>query len=84
MEVTRDSRRRPKVVPAFLKFPLLQVAAVFYRQVVLFNITVTDSILGEITVENYEMSTLVFGVALACGIWTFFVVLVQTIGSIQL
>jgi len=37
-----------------------------------------------ITAEDHEMSTLIFAIALACGIWYFFILVVQAIGFIQL
>jgi hypothetical protein len=37
-----------------------------------------------VSAEYHEMSTLLFIVALACGIWFFFIVLVQAIGFTQL
>jgi hypothetical protein len=43
----------------------------------------TASAVGVAT-ENHEMSTGIFATALACGIWYFFILLVQAIGVTQL
>jgi hypothetical protein len=37
-----------------------------------------------VATEDNEMSTVMFGIALACGVWYFFILLVQGIGSTQL
>jgi hypothetical protein len=37
-----------------------------------------------IAAEDHEMSTWIFGIALACGIWYFLVLVVQAIGFTQL
>jgi hypothetical protein len=37
-----------------------------------------------VTAQYHEMSTLLFTIALVCGIWYFFILLVQAIGFTQL
>ena len=46
--------------------------------------TVATADAVEIAAEDHEMSTLIFAIALACGIWYFFILVVQAIGFTQL
>jgi hypothetical protein len=46
--------------------------------------SLVDAAAAVVTIEDHEMSTWIFAVAVACGIWYFLILVVQAIGFIQM
>jgi hypothetical protein len=46
--------------------------------------SLVDTAIAVVTIQDHEMSTWIFAIAVACGIWYFFILMVQAIGFIQM